>query len=101
MLLPQDAPRVGRLGKQESPGDSTVSRSVVFESGGQLLARFDVELAVAVGQVHLDGPQGDEEGLRDLLVGLALGGELADAQFGGGGGGGAGLCDAAPAGARK
>jgi hypothetical protein len=51
--------------------------------------------------VHLDGPQGDEEGLRDLLVGLALSGELDDAELGGGERVAAGLWDAAWAGARE
>ena len=65
------------------------SRSVAG-SGGQsvsaaeLFAGFDVELAVAIGEVHLDGAQGDGEGLGDLLVGVALGGELDDAELGGG-----------------
>src|SRR5918994_1850327 len=42
--------------------------SVAAQCGRELLAAFDVEFPVAVGEVHLDGAQGDEEGLRDLFV---------------------------------
>src|SRR5215217_3048376 len=76
-------------------------RSVAAQYGWELSAGFDVEFPVAVGEVHLDGAQGHEEGLRDLFVGVALGGELDDAELGGRERVAAGLCDAARAGARE
>jgi CheY-like chemotaxis protein len=78
---------------------SGLGSSAVGERSGELFARLDVEFAIAVGKVHLDGAERDEEGLRDLLVGVALGGELDDAELGGGEGVAAGLCDATGAGA--
>jgi hypothetical protein len=85
--------------RNRSPSSGLAAGSAQCERGGELFACLDVELAVAVGEVHLDGAEGDEEGLRDLLVGVALGGELDDAELGGGERIAAGLCDAAGAGA--
>src|SRR4051794_21594265 len=46
------------------------------QRAGELRARADVELAVAAREVHLDRLLGQEERLRDLLVGHPLGGHL-------------------------
>jgi hypothetical protein len=51
---------------------------------------------VAVGEVHLDGAQGHEEGLGDLLVGVALAASSTMRSFGGGQRIAAGLCDSRP-----
>jgi hypothetical protein len=47
----------------------------------QLRTRLDVELSVDVRQVHLDRLRGDEEGLGDLAVGLAVGRHVRDASL--------------------
>src|SRR5262249_47548563 len=49
------------------------------EGLGELRAGADLELAVSVAQVHLDGLDRDEERLRDLLVAHPLGCELCNA----------------------
>src|SRR5205823_2148805 len=48
---------------------------------GELGSGADAELAVGVGEVDLDCLDGDVEGLCDLLVGHAVGGEMGDAAF--------------------
>ena len=53
------------------------------ERPGQLRAAADVELAVRVAEVPLDGLDGDEQGVGDLPVALAGGGELGDAALAG------------------
>lgn len=88
---------------EERPRGRTASERVASsdagEPRGELTPVFDAELAITVRQVHLDGPQGDEEGLGDLFVGLAFGGELDDPELCRGEGVAAGLGDAAGAGA--
>src|SRR3954453_2057821 len=54
------------------------------EGAGELVAGADVELAVGVGEVDLDGLRGDEELLGDLAVGHRLGGHAGDATLAGG-----------------
>src|SRR5689334_2475811 len=46
------------------------------ESARKLSSGADLQLAVDAAQVHLDRLGGDEEGLRDVLVGHVLGGHL-------------------------
>src|SRR4029079_19390914 len=50
----------------------------------ELRTGLDVQLAVGVAQVRLDGPAGHEQRLGYLGVRHAVGGELADAQLRGG-----------------
>ena len=44
----------------------------------------NLKLAVCIGQVQFDGPEGDEQRLRDLLIACALGGQLGDTPLAGG-----------------
>jgi hypothetical protein len=55
-----------------------------LESAGKVFAALDAEFAVSVCEVCLDGPQGDEQSLRDFSVGAALGGEHGDSALAGG-----------------
>src|SRR5581483_1397395 len=52
------------------------------ERGGEPRPRVDLELPVDVGQVGLDGAEADEQGLRDLPVAHAPGGELGHPELG-------------------
>jgi len=45
---------------------------------GQLSASADFELGIGAGEVDLDRVHRDEQALRDLRVGQALGGEVSD-----------------------
>ena len=50
---------------------------------GELVTRADVELHVTLGQVALDGSQGDEQRLGDLAVAEAVGSEPSDSTLAG------------------
>ena len=54
------------------------------ERVGELAAAGDLELAIDMAEVPLGGLGGDEQRLRDLAIGQALGGEPCDAQLAGG-----------------
>jgi hypothetical protein len=51
------------------------------ECVGELAALGDLELAVDATKVRLGGLSGDEQRLRDLTIGEAVGGESRDAQL--------------------
>jgi len=57
---------------------------------GQFGAGVDAELGVDVGQVHLDGPGGDEQALGDGVVSQAFADQADYLSFGGGQAGPAG-----------
>ena len=54
------------------------------QSTCEVLAALDAEFDVGVCEVCLDGPQGDEQSLRDFAVGAALGREHGDPALAGG-----------------
>ena len=53
----------------------------VFKRGSELIPRGDAELAVAAAEMVCNRVHGDEQGLRDLAVGAAFGGESGDAKL--------------------
>ena len=61
-----------------SPGRDVIHRALLGKRFREVSARLDVELAVRVAQVVLDGLGRDEQRLGDLAVALAGGGELGD-----------------------
>src|SRR3954447_8290425 len=54
---------------------------LALESGGDLGAGADVELAIRVGQVSLDGSHPHEQRLCDLTIGRPIGGQLCHPQL--------------------
>jgi len=101
-----DASRLGPGQAPRSAGAAEVLAGLggcsgAAQCGRELFAGFDVEFSVAVGEVHFDGALGDEQGLGDVFVGVALGGEFDDAELGWCERVAAGLCDSAWAGARE
>ena len=64
----------------------------MFKSGGQFVARADLQLAVGIGQVQLHSPQSHEQRLRDLLITDTAGGQLGDPALAGGKRVGTGAC---------
>jgi hypothetical protein len=57
------------------------SRSGIDRGGGEVGAVGEVELAIDVGQVGLDGAPGDVEPLGDLGVAHPVGDEVDDLEF--------------------
>src|SRR6185312_12190738 len=55
---------------------SAAVSEIAGEGGGKLSSRADFELAVDAAEVHLDGLDGDEQCLSDVLVAHVVGGEL-------------------------
>ena len=74
----------GRVLGASRPFATVLARRVISIRAGRERAREsgargDLELAIGGAEVHLHGPHGDEQRLRDLGVREALGGERGDA----------------------
>ena len=63
---------------------SSDCRIDLHQHPGQLRSRADAQLAVAAGEVNLDGLLGHEEGLCDFPIGQPVTCQPGDPQFAGG-----------------